>query len=107
MNDSVKSIFLKKIFVLLFISGLMFLTSEAQASDPNKGRDLYVQHCISCHESGMEIAGAPDFNYGTSMMQSDPVLLAKIRSGKNAMPGYAGILTDRMILDVIAYMRTF
>jgi len=97
----------KNYFFLLIVSALYFSVSNAQASDPNKGRNVYVQHCISCHESGMEMAGAPDFNYGTSMMQPDSVLLAKIRVGKNAMPGYAGILTDRMILDVIAYMRTF
>lgn len=98
---------MKNYFFLLIVSALYFSVSNAQASDPNKGRNVYVQHCISCHESGMEMAGAPDFNYGTSMMQPDSVLLAKIRVGKNAMPGYAGILTDRMILDVIAYMRTF
>lgn len=98
---------MKNYFFLLIVLALYFSVSNAQASNPNKGRNVYVQHCISCHESGMEMAGAPDFNYGTSMMQPDSVLLAKIRVGKNAMPGYAGILTDRMILDVIAYMRTF
>jgi cytochrome c6 len=40
------------------------------------------------------------------MMQPDAGLLASIRSGRNAMPAYAGILTDRDILDVIAFMRT-
>ena len=39
-------------------------------------------------------------------MQADVGLLASIRSGKNAMPAYIGVLTDREILDVIAYLRT-
>ncbi len=107
MSIAVKPILVRNYFFLFLISGLFFSINEAQASDPNKGRNLYVQHCISCHESGREMAGAPDFNFGSSMMQSDPVLLTKIRVGKNAMPGYAGILTDRMILDIIAYMRTY
>jgi len=92
---------------LFFILLLFLFVGKAQALDPNKGRTLYMQYCNSCHESGREMAGAPDFNNGSSLMQSDVALLGKIRSGKNAMPGYAGILSDRMILDIIAYMRTF
>ncbi|VAX08528.1 hypothetical protein MNBD_GAMMA25-804 [hydrothermal vent metagenome] len=95
-------------YVLLFITlNFIAVIQTAQASDPNNGRVLYMQHCNTCHEPGREIAGAPDFNYGSAMMQSDMSLLGKIRSGKNAMPGYTGILTDRMILDIISYMRTF
>ena len=39
-------------------------------------------------------------------MQSDMTLLASLKSGKNAMPAYLGILSDREMLDVIAYSRT-
>ena len=107
MLDIVKPGCREKYFSLIFILGLYLIVGEVQALDPNRGRALYVQHCNSCHEQGREMAGAPDFNLGSTMMQPDPVLLDKIRSGKNAMPGYIGILTDRMILDIIAYMRTF
>lgn len=93
--------------VFFFILALFLSISDVQASDPANGHKLYVQYCNSCHERGREMAGAPDFNYGSTLMQSDPTLLNKIRSGKNAMPGYTGILSDRMILDIIAYMRTF
>jgi len=107
MHDSVMLVSGGKYFFLFFILALFLSTAEVQAADPNKGRELYMQHCNSCHEPGREMAGAPDFNYGSTMMQSDPVLIEKIRSGKNAMPGYAGILQDYMIMDIIAYMRTF
>jgi len=39
-------------------------------------------------------------------MRPDFTLLAAIRSGKNAMPAFQGVLTDRDILDVIAFLRT-
>ncbi len=107
MNDSIKYMLIAKRICLFVILGMSAVVSEVQASDPNNGRILYMQHCNSCHEPGREVAGAPDFNMGMTLMQSDVALLEKIRSGKNAMPGYIGILTDRMILDIIAYMRTF
>ncbi|HED33389.1 MAG TPA: cytochrome c [Gammaproteobacteria bacterium] len=107
MHDVVTFVLRKKWFLFLFTLGLLFSSAELQASDPVNGRKLYMQHCNSCHEPGKEMAGAPDFSYGSTLMQSDPVLLRKIRTGKNAMPGYIGIMSDRMILDIIAYMRTF
>ncbi|VAX13349.1 hypothetical protein MNBD_GAMMA24-2086 [hydrothermal vent metagenome] len=97
----------KKSFLSLFAFGLFLASAEVQASDPANGQKLYMQHCNSCHEQGREMAGAPDFYNGSILMQSDLSLLEEIRSGKNAMPGYTGILSDRMILDIIAYMRTF
>ena len=39
-------------------------------------------------------------------MQSDFALLESVRRGKNIMPAFAGVLRDREILDVIAYLRT-
>lgn len=98
---------MKNMMTLMLVSAVLLFSSEARALDPNRGRQLYMQHCNTCHEPGREMAGAPDFRLGMTLMQSDPVLLDKIRKGKNAMPGYNGILTDRMILDIIAYMRTF
>jgi len=97
----------KRSFLLLFTLGLFLISAEVQASDPASGHKLYMQHCNSCHEQGREMAGAPDFNNSSTLLQFDLTLLEKIRSGKNAMPGYVGILSDRMILDIIAYMRTF
>jgi cytochrome c6 len=32
--------------------------------------------------------------------------MTTIRSGKGAMPGYFGVLREREILDVVAYLRT-
>lgn len=80
----------------------------AGAADISKGGQVYAMHCVSCHgRSGVNVMpGAPNLARGDGMMQPDMGLLALIRTGKNAMPGYAGILKDAEILDVIAYLRT-
>ena len=49
---------------------------------------------------------APNFDRGDALLRPDFTLLASIRAGKNAMPAFQGILADREIMDVIAYVRT-
>jgi cytochrome c6 len=50
--------------------------------------------------------GAPDFRRMDALMRPDLQLLASIRNGKGTMPGFFGVLRDREILDVVAYLRT-
>jgi cytochrome c6 len=91
------------------IGCVMLATSGAlQAADTFKGRQLYTANCVTCHGATGKsvIPGAPNLGLGDGMMRPDFTLLNAIRSGKNAMPAYRGILTDRDIMDVIAYMRT-
>lgn len=80
----------------------------ASAADIARGGQTFAMHCAVCHgPAGQGIfPGAPKFNRGERLMQSDLVLLNTIRTGKNAMPSFNGILRDREILDVIAYIRT-
>jgi cytochrome c6 len=68
-------------------------SGTSYAADPGKGGRLYAMQCSSCHGS-------------SGMMQPDALLLSSIKTGKNAMPAYRGILSDPDILDVIAYLRT-
>lgn len=88
--------------------GLAAGAGNALAADINSGSQIYQMHCAGCHgPTGISIVpGTPNLARGEGMMKPDPVLLAVMRSGKNAMPGYLGILTDRQILDVVAYSRT-
>ncbi len=85
------------------------LAPPVQAADVFKGKDIYARQCSICHGPGGNglMAGAPDFTRSEGLMQSDPMLLRSIKAGANAMPAYLGILPDRDILDVIAYLRTF
>ena len=81
---------------------------NALAADIAKGATLYATHCAACHGANGTpvLAGAPNFRRLDSLMRPDMQLLASIRSGKGAMPGFLGVLRDREILDVVAYLRT-
>ena len=91
------------LFALALVS-----SGSAQAADVMKGQRIYQMHCASCHGANglAPLPNAPNFARGERIMQPDPVLLANIRSGRGAMPGFFGILNDRDTLDVIAYLRT-
>lgn len=82
--------------------------ATSQAADTVRGGQLYAMHCANCHgPAGQGIfPGTPKMNRGERMMQSDLALLETLRRGKNAMPGYYGVMRDRDLLDVIAYVRT-
>jgi len=84
------------------------LVVPAQAADIAHGGQLYAMHCANCHgPAGQGIfPGTPKLNRGERMMQSDLALLDTLRRGKNAMPGYLGVMRDKDLLDVIAYLRT-
>lgn len=87
---------------------LLLGCGAALAADVNKGRQTYGTHCAICHgQSGQgTVAGAPNFDRGDGLLRPDFSLLAAIKAGKNAMPAYRGMLSDRDILDVVAYLRT-
>lgn len=92
------------------IAGLLLAGSitATHGADISKGSQSYALHCVSCHgPAGQGVfPGTPRFNRGERLLQSDLQLLATIRGGKNAMPPFNGVLRDREILDVIAYLRT-
>ena len=92
------------------MSGLILLITSgtSNAADTNKGQQLFAANCAICHgQSGRSVMpGAPNFDRGEGLMRPDFTLLASIRAGKNAMPAYQGLLADRDILDVIAFLRT-
>ncbi len=86
----------------------LLVSVAVQAADSLHGGELYRLHCVSCHgDRGRPVLpGAPDFSHPTALLKPDLQLLAGIRNGRGAMPGYAGQLRDREILDLIAYLRS-
>jgi hypothetical protein len=68
------------------------------------GRDVYLQHCASCHggngegSSGPSLAGVAD---RLSLDEHEAV----VRNGRGEMPGWDGTLTDAEIDAVVAYER--
>ncbi len=95
-------------FALLAAAGAFALAPAAGAADLARGGQIYALHCATCHGPAGQggIPGAPKFNRGERLMQSDFTLLATVRRGRNVMPAFGGVLRDREILDVIAYVRT-
>lgn len=90
-------------------SGVLLLAvGVANAGDPIKGRQIYVDSCSGCHglTGSPTMPDVPFFSRGEGMMKPDNQLLDFIKHGKVVMPAYEGILTDAQILDVIAYIRT-
>ena len=93
---------------MLLAGALALAAGPADAADIGKGGSVYATHCAVCHgANGTPVMpGAPNFRRLETLMQPDMQLLASIRKGKGAMPGYFGILRDQQILDVVAYLRT-
>lgn len=94
-------------------AGLLLLSmaamAQAQAGDPQRGGELYRQHCQSCHggDGRPVLPNAPDLTRPTALLKPDLALLTSIRAGRGAMPAYQGALRDREILDIVAHLRTF
>ena len=93
---------------LLAALALGLACGAAHPADITRGAQTYAMHCAMCHgPAGQGVHPmAPRFNRGERLMQSDLALLETVRRGKNAMPPFNGVLRDREILDVIAYLRT-
>lgn len=81
---------------------------SALAADTQRGGSIYSSHCAICHGvNGRPVMpGAPDFRRMERLMQPDFQLVAAIRNGKGTMPGYFGVLRERELFDVVAYLRT-
>lgn len=93
---------------LLLALALAAFPAAVAAADLARGSQTYALHCAVCHGNRGEggVPGAPKFNRGERLLQSDLALLQSVRRGRNVMPAFAGLLRDREILDVIAYLRT-
>ena len=94
-----------RIFVLFLV---LFTVGAAQAGDPQRGRQIYIDHCAGCHgrTGSPTMAAVPAFSRGEGVMKSDHELLAFIKRGQGVMPGYDGLLTEMEIRDTLAFIRT-
>ena len=95
--------------VLPLLTALLACPPQSNAANYFNGKTLYESYCEACHgRSGQgEMPGSPNFSQGRTLMQPDLSLYTQIRDGKNAMPGFRGVLSETEILDVISYIRSF
>lgn len=87
---------------------ILLATGPALAADPAKGANLYTTHCVACHGQGGKPVwpGAPDFRRPGTLMKTDAQLLALLKQGRGVMPSYLGVMKDRDMYDLVAYLRT-
>ncbi|MDH4284088.1 MAG: c-type cytochrome [Gallionellaceae bacterium] len=93
-----------------FIAVLLASVSPGAAAGPSQpGQQLYMVHCSGCHGTyGVSVVpDAKNFTRFDLITQPDQNLLELIRSGRNMMPGYLGILSDQEIMNIINHIRTF
>lgn len=92
----------------LALGALAAAPGSLPAADYFSGKQVYSRHCVGCHgvDGAGQAAGAPDFRYGTRLLQPDGALFQTIAQGRGGMPAFRGVLSEEEILDVIAYMRT-
>ena len=96
--------------LLLIVAALLLPPPGAvDAADVFKGKTVYESYCEACHGPGGRgaMAGTPNFTRGQQLIRSDFALFESISTGRNAMPGFQGVLSENDILDVITYIRTF
>ncbi|HKK55675.1 cytochrome c [Marinobacter sp.] len=88
---------------------IALVSTPLLAADPNEGRRVYNEQCAYCHgvDGNGELPGMPNFQRGERLMQADQSLFRAISDGRGSMPSFDGLLDEREILDVIAYLRTF
>lgn len=91
----------------LLLAGLA-MSAPSFGADPANGMRVYQTRCAGCHGvAGKAInPDAPSFSGTNKPMQPDVALLTRIKTGKKQCPPFFGLLTDKDILDVVAYIRT-
>ena len=94
-----------KICLAIFLA---IAVNTAQSASIKEGGSVYQRECAMCHGmSGMSsMAGAPNFKRGQGLMKPDVSLVEHLKNGKNACPSFLGILRDRQMYDVVAFIRT-
>ena len=79
------------------------------------GRRLYDNYCDRCHapyssrgRQGPSMKGIFKKQYlpMSGMPANDDRVTDVIRMGRNKMPGYAQVLTQQQIIDLLAYLHT-
>lgn len=112
-------IFVTALVVALTMAGAILNQSDAssdatrKADSLAKGKRLFTRYCAGCHGAegkgdGYKLLGPDPANLTApaTRKKSDSALLATIHEGKPNMPSWKGLLSDRDIQNVLAYIRT-
>ncbi|MAV12732.1 MAG: c-type cytochrome [Synechococcus sp. BS307-5m-G38] len=104
------------ILILLALIGPLQPLSPVLALDSQRmetGEQIFSSNCAACHMGGGNVIRANrtlkirDLNAHLEEYQQDPLeaLEHQIEDGMNAMPAYAGKLTEEQIIAVATYVE--
>ena len=90
----------------------LLVTTMALGSEPARaqsaadaGRDVYTEHCATCHGERLDATGAaPDLKQLGADQR--PHFDEIVRNGKGQMPAWDGAISDEEIDQVWAYIRS-
>ncbi|MGC3974035.1 MAG: cytochrome c [Nitrospira sp.] len=112
-------IFVTTLVIALTIAGAALNQSDASSdatrkTDPlAKGKRLFTRHCAGCHGAegkgdGYKLLGPDPANLTARATRKKPdsALLITIHEGKPNMPSWKGVLSERDIKSVLAYVRS-
>lgn len=93
---------------LAFLALTVVEMDRTWAADVFAGQAVYEARCTNCHglDGKPVLPGTPDFTRGAGLMAPDSALVPVMKTGKGLMPGYQHILSEKDILNVLAYTRT-
>ena len=104
----------KKIILLLPITFMLFSSLTVAAEDEKK---IYDKKCASCHGKDGKgnaamikmlkaDASLLDLQDKATLDKSDEELISIIFKGVNKMPAYKGKISDKIIAEIAAYIKT-
>ena len=101
-------------FVPLFIVVAMAAWSASKGGDADKGKALFAQQCVTCHNAannekklGPGLKGLFKLDkLVTGKKATEQNIRAQIDNGGNGMPPYKDMLGDQEKDDLIAYLKT-
>lgn len=93
-----------RIGVLVGAAVLAVAPARAQSA-ADAGRDVYAEHCATCHGERLIATGAaPDLKQlgADQKAHFDEI----VRNGKGQMPAWEGMISDEEISRIWAYIRS-
>lgn len=99
------------ISIIIGIIASANLVQAGPSPTPNPfvdGPTIYAEKCMACHgDQGQGTAGVPILSGNGAVTAANPDnVIAIVKHGRRAMPGFENQLTEAEIAGVVTYIRT-
>ena len=105
---------MKKSLIALGCFGIIAGTQLLKAQDAAKGKAVFDDNCIICHNADSEerkmgpglkgVSKRPELVNGTKV--SDKAIGDFVNAGGNGMPGFGDLLSTQEKTDLLAYLKS-